>query len=70
MARIVYQDQTFTLPDAPLGGEELRKTLQVPEDHDLVLVRGQDNRLVSRGHQVRPVDGDYFMDAPVFKYGS
>ena len=70
MARIVYQDQAYTLPDALMEGEELRKTLQVPEDHDLVLVRPQGNRLVSHHHQVRPVDGDYFMDAPIFKYGS
>lgn len=70
MARIVYQDRTYTLPDGSVEGEELLQALQVPIDHDLVLVRPEGNLLVGRHQQVYPVDGDHFVDAPVFKYGA
>ncbi len=70
MARIVYQDQTYTLPDGSIEGDELLRELRVPEDHDLVLMRPEGNLLVSRHQRLYPVDGDQFVDAPVFKYGA
>jgi hypothetical protein len=70
MARIVYQDQAYVVPDAEVDSAELLKELKVPPEHDLVLVRPEGNVLVSRHRKVRPVDGDYFIDAPTFEYGS
>lgn len=70
MARIIYQDQTYRLPDGSIEGDELLKELNVPADHDLILMRPEGNLLVDRHRRVHPVDGDHFVDAPVFKYGS
>jgi len=70
MARIFYQDKVLTVPDVEISGAELCKQLQVPEGHDLVLVRPEGNVLVSHRRKVRPVDADYFVDAPTFEYGS
>ncbi len=70
MARIVYQDQVYVMPDGEMDGDELLRELKVPPDHDLVLVRPEGNLLVSRHRKVHPVDDDYFVDAPTFEYGS
>jgi hypothetical protein len=70
MARIVYQDQAYAVPDGEMDGDELTRELKVPPDHDLILVRPEGNLLVSHHRKVRPVDGDYFMDAPTFEYGA
>lgn len=70
MARIVYQDQDHVVPDGEVRGEELLKKLKVPYGHNLVVVRPDGNRLVQRHDKVRPVDGDYFLDAPTFEYGA
>ena len=70
MARIVYQDQAYRIPDREVEGAELMEEFQVPPDHDLVLMRPEGNVLVNRHRKVRPVDGDYFVDAPTFEYGS
>ena len=69
MAQIIYQDRTYTLPDGSIGGEELLQELEVPQDHDLVLMRPEGNLLVGRHQRLYPVDGDHFVDAPIFKYG-
>jgi hypothetical protein len=70
MARIIYQDQAHLVPDGELDGHVLSRELKVPPGHDLVLVRREGNVLVSPGRRVRPVDGDYFIDAPKFEYGA
>jgi hypothetical protein len=70
MARIVYQDRAYVVPDGEMDGDELLKELEVPPAHDLVLVRPEGNLLVNRHRKVRPVDGDYFVDAPTFEYGA
>jgi hypothetical protein len=70
MARIVYQDQVCVVPDAEMRGENLRETLGVPSGHNLVVVRPEGNQLVHRHDKVRPIDGDYFLDAPTFEYGA
>lgn len=69
MARVIYQDQVFVVPDGEVEGEELLKEFKVPSNHDLVLIRPEGNLLVSQRRRVRPVDGDYFLDAPTFEYG-
>ena len=69
MARIVYQDETYRLPDGAIEGGALLKELNVPPDHDLILMRPEGNLLVDRHRRLHPVDGDQFVDAPVFKYG-
>jgi hypothetical protein len=69
MARIIYQDELYTLPDSELDGNRLARELQVPPDHDLILVRPEGNLLVHRRQKVRPLDGDYSIDAPTFEYG-
>ena len=70
MARVIYENQALVVPDGELDGEGLKRELKVPPGHDLVLVRPEGNVLVSHGSKVRPVDGDYFLDAPVFEYGA
>ena len=70
MARIVYQDREQILPDGEVRGEELMKALEVSPGHNLVVVRPDGNRLVHRHDKVRPLDGDYFLDAPTFQYGA
>lgn len=70
MARIIYQDQEHAVPDGDLRGEQLLEALNVPPGHNLVVVRHDGNRLVHRHEKVRPVDGDYFLDAPIFEYGA
>jgi hypothetical protein len=70
MAQIIYQDRTYTLPDGSIEGEELLQELEVPQDHDLVLMRPEGNLLVGRYQRLHPVDGDRFVDAPIFKYGT
>jgi hypothetical protein len=69
MARVVYQDQAYVVSDGEIDGDKLSRELNVPPGHDLVLVRPEGNRLVSRNRKVHPVDGDYFLDAPTFEYG-
>jgi hypothetical protein len=69
MARIVYQDQAYLLPDGEMDSDVLFKKLEVPAQHDLVLVRPEGNVLVSHHRKVRAADGDYFVDAPLFEYG-
>jgi hypothetical protein len=70
MTRIIYQDQAYVVPDGETDGDELLRELEVPAGHDLVLVRPEGNLLVSRHRKVHPVDGDHFIDAPTFEYGS
>ncbi len=70
MARIRYQDQVYVLPDGEMDGDSLSEELSVPAGHDLILVRPEGNLLVSRSRKVRPVDDDYFVDAPTFEYGA
>jgi hypothetical protein len=70
MARIVYQEQEQVVPDGEVRGEELIEALKVPSGHNLVVIRPDGNRLVHRHDKVRPVDGDYFLDAPTFEYGA
>jgi hypothetical protein len=70
MARIVYQDREHDVPDGEMQGEELHTALQVPEGHNLVVIRQDGNKLVHRRDKVRPADGDYFLDAPMFEYGT
>ena len=70
MARIVYQEQAYFVPDGEMPGEELIEALKVPSGHSLVVIRPDGNRLVHRHDKVRPVDGDYFLDAPTFEYGT
>jgi hypothetical protein len=70
MARIVYQGQELTLPDAELQGEELLDALDVPPGRDLVVVRPGGNYLVNRRAKVHPREGDRFLDAPMFEYGA
>ena len=70
MARIVYQEMEQVVPDGEVRGEELIEALKVPSGHNLVVIRPDGNRLVHRHDKVRPVDGDYFLDAPTFEYGA
>jgi hypothetical protein len=70
MARIVYQNQARIVSDGELDGDQLLDELQVPPEHDLVLMRPEGNLLVDRQRKVHLKDGDYFVDAPVFEYGS
>jgi hypothetical protein len=70
MARVIYQDKVHILSDGEMEGKDLHNVLQVPPQHDLVLIRPEGNVLVSGRRKVRPVDGDYFVDAPTFEYGS
>lgn len=70
MARIVYQDRVYVVPDGEMDGDELSRELKVPPGHDLILVRPEGNLLVNHHRKVRPVDGDYFVDAPTFQYGA
>jgi hypothetical protein len=69
MARIIYQEQDHVVPDGEMQGGELIEALKVPSGHNLVVIRPDGNRLVHRHDKVRPVDGDYFLDAPTFEYG-
>ena len=69
MARIVYQEQEHVIPDGSTRGEQLMQALKVPPNHDLVRVQETGNELIHRYDWVRPVDGDYFVDAPRFVYG-
>ena len=70
MARVVYENQALVVPDDEIDGDRLKRELKVPQGHDLVLVRREGNVLVSHRSKVRPVDGDYFLDAPIFEYGT
>jgi hypothetical protein len=70
MARIIYQEQDHVVPDGEMQGGELIEALKVPSGHNLVVIRPDGNRLVHRHDKVRPVDGDYFLDAPTFEYGA
>jgi hypothetical protein len=70
MARIRYQEQAYFVPDGEMQGGELLEALKVPSGHNLVVVRPDGNWLVHRHDKVRPADGDYFMDAPTFEYGT
>jgi hypothetical protein len=69
MARIVYQGQDIILPDSEMDGEQLFRELQVPPERDLIVVRAEGNLLLNRRRKLRPVEGDYFVDAPIFEYG-
>ena len=70
MARIVYQEQERIVPDSEMRGEQLLEALQVPSGHNLVAIGRDGNRLVHRNDKVRPMDGDSFLDAPMFEYGA
>lgn len=69
MARIVYHEQEHVVPDGEVRGDTLLEALKVPAGHNLVVIRQDGNRLVHRHDKVRPIDGDYFLDAPMFEYG-
>lgn len=69
MAIIVYQGEEHAIPDGEMHGEELLRELDVPKDHNLIVLRPEGNQLVPRRGKVRPVDGDHFLDAPTFEYG-
>jgi hypothetical protein len=70
MARITYLNRQVDVPDREMRGQQLLQELRVSGDHDLVMVRPEGNILVQRDRTVRPVDGDYFVDAPTFEYGA
>ncbi|MEJ2735579.1 MAG: hypothetical protein P8189_18775 [Anaerolineae bacterium] len=70
MARIEYQKRQVDVPDREMRGQQLFQELGVSPDRDLVVVRPNGNFLVQRDRKVRPVDGDYFVDAPTFEYGA
>jgi hypothetical protein len=70
MARIIYQEQDYIVPDGEIQGGELIEALKVPPGHNLVVIQPDGNRVVHRHDKVRPVDGDYFLDAPTFEYGA
>ena len=70
MTRIIYQDKAFVVPDVEIDGDELRKKLEVPTGHDLVMVRPEGNFLLNRRRKVLPMENDYFVDAPTFEYGT
>lgn len=70
MARIIYQEQERIVPDGEVKGEQLLKALQVPTGHNLVVMRQEGNQLVHPLAKIRPIDGDYFLDAPMFEYGA
>ncbi len=70
MARIIYQDQVHMTRGAKMYGKELAQQLEVPPQHDLVLVRPEGNLVVGGQRELQLKDGDYFLDAPTFEYGA
>ena len=69
MARIVFQNREWIVPEGEVDASQLYQELAVPPNRNLVLVRPDRNELLARQGKVRPADGDRFVDAPTFIYG-
>ena len=69
MTRIIYRNKNYFISDIEENSRNVYQQLDVTPGHDLVLVRPEGNLLVNRRSQVKLVDNDTFIDAPIFEYG-
>ena len=67
--RIMVNGQEIVMPGQVTSPEELREAAGVDPSRNLIYQARDGNELLSDGQQVDLKDGDYFTDAPTFKYG-
>jgi hypothetical protein len=67
--RVMINGREFEIPEPYLNGEQIRALGNI-EDHRLVILqRTSGNYLINSSQQYPLQDGDYFSDAPTFRYG-
>ena len=67
--RVMINGKEFEIPEQFVNGAQIR-TLGNIEDHRLVILqKPTGNYLIESGQHYTVEDGDYFSDAPTFKYG-
>jgi len=67
--RVMINGKEFEIPEQFVNGTQIR-TLGNIEDHRLVILqRATGNYLIEGSRHYTVEDGDYFSDAPTFRYG-
>jgi len=67
--RVMINGKEFEIPEPHINGEQIRALGNI-EDHRLVILqRTTGNYLIDNSQACTIRDGDYFSDAPTFKYG-
>jgi hypothetical protein len=70
MARIIYDGQRLEVPGQEVYGQDLKDTLKVGPERNLVLLQPEGNVQVNPRRRIRLAEENYFVDVPTWKYGA
>lgn len=66
---IMINGRELVVPGEVTTAEELKEAAGINPSRNLIRQAAEDNEILSNGQQLHLADGEYFSDAPTFKYG-